>query len=159
MAGVAIPAKPVGASRLLLPADWTTPNSLAAVLTARAAFAVLPAVNSRESMLIGIVAIRNGVLRLFSIDNDDVEDDDDVESVADDARLSMPWGDARLCKVWGIPEISCGPDDMSVSASVPPEVPAAWAAAKACPVSPVGLVVCGGVPNGATCAALAEALA
>jgi hypothetical protein len=156
MAGVPVPtpAKPVDASTLVLepsPADWAAPNSFAAVLTARAAFAVLPVMKSLESMLIGIVAIRKGVLRVFSIDSDDVDDDDDVESVADDARLCKVWGDARLCRVWGIPEISCGPDDMSVSTSVPPEVPAA------CPVSPPELVVCGGVANGVTCAAVAEA--
>jgi hypothetical protein len=49
-------------------------------------------------MLIGIVAIRRGVLRVLSIDSADVEDDDDDESVADDATLSKPWGDARLCR-------------------------------------------------------------
>jgi hypothetical protein len=80
------------------PADWAAPSSLAAVLTARAAFAVLPVVKSLESMLIGIVAIRRGVLRVLSIDSADVEDDDDDESVADDATLSKPWGDARLCR-------------------------------------------------------------
>ena len=80
--------------------------------------AVLPVVKSLESMLIGIVAIRNGVLKLFSIDNDE----DDV-SVADDVRLAKLWGDARLCRAWGIPKISCGPDDMSVSTSVPVDVP------------------------------------
>ena len=71
------PAKPVDASTLVpepSPADWAAPNSLAAVLTARAAFAVLPVVKSLESMLIGIVAIRNGVLRVFSMDSDDVEE-------------------------------------------------------------------------------------
>lgn len=104
------PACPAGMAPEPSPADWAAPNSLAAVLTARAAFAVLPVVKSLESRLIGIVAIRNGVLSMFSIDSDDVEDDDvDVESVADDARLSKPWGDPRLCRVWGIPEISCGP--------------------------------------------------
>lgn len=137
------------------PADWAAPSSLAAVLTARAAFAVLPVVKSLESMLIGIVAIRKGVLRLFSSDSDDVDDDD--ESVVDDATLSNPWGDARLCRVWGVVEISCGPDDKSVSTSVPLELPAVWAAAAACPLTPPGLVVCGGVVNGVTCAAVAEA--
>lgn len=149
MAGIPVP---VDANRVVepSPADCAAPNSLAAVLTARAAFAVLPAVKSRESMLIGIVAIRRGVLREFSIDSDDVEDDDDdVESVVDDARLSTAWGDARLCRVCGIPEISCGPDDISVSVSIPPDVP----------FSPAGLAVCGGVANGVTCAALADALA
>jgi hypothetical protein len=72
---------------------------LAAVLTARAALAVLPVVKSLESMLIGIVAIRKGVLKLFSIDSDDVEDDDDEESVADEVRLAKLCGDARLCRV------------------------------------------------------------
>jgi hypothetical protein len=109
-------------------------------------------------MLIGIVAIRNGVLKALSSDSDD-EDDDDDESVAVDVRAAKLWGDARPCRVCGIPEISCGADDMSVSASVPAGVPAAWAVAAACAVSPPGLVVCGGVLNGVTCAAVADALA
>ncbi|MGA7135193.1 MAG: hypothetical protein WBZ15_23135 [Mycobacterium sp.] len=47
---------------------------------------------SLESMLIGVVAIRSGVLSSFSIDRADVEDDEDDESVAEDARLSKPCG-------------------------------------------------------------------
>ena len=93
--------KPVEASALVpepIPADWAAPNSLAAALTVRAALAVLPAVKSLDSMLIGIVAIRNGVLRLLSIDSDDVEDDDDDESVVEDVRAAKLWGEARLCR-------------------------------------------------------------
>ena len=126
------------------PADFAASNSLAAVLTVRAALAVLPAVKSLESMLIGIVAIRQGVLKALSSDSDDVEvvdDVDDVASVAVDVRAAKLWGDARLCSVCGIPEISCGADDMSVSASVPTGVPAAWAVAAACAASPAGVVV------------------
>lgn len=157
-----IPPKPVETSVVApepSPADWAAPNSLAAVLTARAALAVLPVVKSLDSMLIGIVAIRKGVLKLFSIDSDDVEDDDDDESVADDVRLAKLCGDARLCRIWGIPEISCGPDDMSVCTSVAPDALAAWAVAAVCAASPPGLVVCGAVVNGVTCEAVAEALA
>lgn len=112
------------------PADCAAPISLAAVVAARAAVAVLPAVNSLESMLIGIVAIRSGVLRLFSIDSDEDDEEEDV-SVAVDAAAAKLWGDARLCRLCCIPEISWGPEDMSVSTSVPLEVPAAWAAAAA----------------------------
>jgi hypothetical protein len=92
--------KPVEASALVpepSPADWAAPNSLAAALTVRAALAVLPAVKSLDSMLIGIVAIRNGVLRVLSIDSADVEDDDD-ESVVEDVRVAKLWGEARLCR-------------------------------------------------------------
>ena len=91
-----------------IPADCTAPSSLAAVLAARAALAVLPAVKSLESMLIGIVAIRKGVLREFSIDSDDDDDDDDDDdvSVAVAVRLARDWGDARLCRACGIPEIT-----------------------------------------------------
>ena len=71
---------------------------MAAVLTARAAFAVLPVVKSLESMLIGIVAIRNGVLRVLSIDSADVEDDDDDASVVEDVSAAKLWGEARLCR-------------------------------------------------------------
>jgi hypothetical protein len=67
-----------------------------------------------ESMLIGIIAIRAGVLSSFSIDRDEVEDDDESDP-HDARRLSKLCGDARLCTAWGIPEISCGPHDMSVS--------------------------------------------
>ena len=70
----------------------------AAALTVRAALAVLPAVKSLDSMLIGIVAIRNGVLRVLSIDSADVEDDDDDESVVEDVRAAKLWGEARLCR-------------------------------------------------------------
>ena len=139
-----------------IPADWATPNSLAAVLTARAAVAVLPVVKSLESMLIGIIAIRSGVLSSFSIDNEDVEDDEPDEPVAVEARAPRVCGDERLCRACGVPEMSCGPDDMIVSISVPLEVPADWAAALTCPASPLGLVVCGGVVNGVTCDAVAE---
>lgn len=140
------------------PAVWAAPNSLAAVVAARAAVALLPAVNSLESMLIGIVAIRRGVLRLLSIDSEDDDDDEEEDvSVAVDVRAARLWGDARLCRVWGMPEISCGPDDISVSILVPLDVPAAWAAAAVCAASPPGLVVCGGLVNGVTCAAVADA--
>jgi hypothetical protein len=107
-------------------------------------------------MLIGIVAIRKGVLSEFSIDKSDVDDDEEDVPVAVAVRLATAWGDARLCRVCGTPEISCGPDDMIVSASVPPDVAAAWAAAVLCPASPPGLVVCGGVVNGVTWEAAAE---
>lgn len=151
-AGAPLP-KPVEASALApepTPADCTAPSSLAAVLTARAAFAVLPVVNSRESMLIGIVASRNGVLRVFSSDDaDDDEDEDDV-SVAVDARLATLCGDARLCRLCGIPAISWGAEDINVSTSVVPDVPTACAPTTACPAGPAGLVVCGGMPNGVT---------
>lgn len=139
-----------------IPADSAAPNSLAAVLAARAAVAVLPVVKSLESMLIGIVAIRSGVLSSFSIDSDDVEDDEPDESVAVDARLARPCGEERLCRACGVPEMSCGPDDMIVSTSVPLEVPVDWAAAATWPASPLGLVVCGGAVNGVTCDAVAE---
>ena len=115
-----------------IPADWATPNSLAAVLTARAAVAVLPVVKSLESMLIGIIAIRSGVLSSFSIDNEDVEDDEPDDPVAVEARAPRVCGDERLCRACGVPEMSCGPDDMIVSISVPLEVPADWAAAATC---------------------------
>jgi len=156
------PPKPVEASTLTpapAPADCTAPSSLAAVLTARAAFAVLPVVKSRESMLIGIVAIRNGVLRLLSIDNDDADDEDDVDevSVAVDVRLATLCGDARLARLCCIPEISCGPEDINVSTSVVPEVPTACTDAAACPMDPAGLVVCGGLANGVDCTAVAAA--
>ena len=54
------------------------------------------------------------VLSSFSVDRDEVEDDDESDP-HDARRLSKLCGDARLCTAWGIPEISCGPDDMSVS--------------------------------------------
>lgn len=79
-----------------IPADWAAPNSLAAVVAALAAVAVLPAVKSRDSMLIGIVAIRNGVLSSLSSDIDD-EDEDDV-LVAVLARPLSACGDDRLCR-------------------------------------------------------------
>lgn len=160
-----IPPNPVDTSMLLpepSPADWAAPNSLAAVLTVRAALAVLPVVKSLDSMLIGIVAIRKGVLKLLSIDSDDVEvveDVDDVVSVAEDVRAAKLWGDARLCRICGTPEISSGPDDIRVSTSVPADAPAVWAVAAVCAASPPGLVVCGGVLNGVTCAAVADVLA
>ena len=72
-------------------------------------------------MLIGIDASFSGVLSSVSIDVADVEED---VPVAVDATLSRPCGDARLCNAWGIAETICGPDDMSVSRSVPLEVPA-----------------------------------
>lgn len=121
-----------------IPADWAAPSSLAAVVAAFAAVAVLPAVNSLDSMLIGIVAIRNGVLSSLSSDIDD-DDEDDV-SVAVVARPLRACGDDRLCRACGVLEINCGPDDMSVSTSVPLEVPTDWAAAATWPASPPGLV-------------------
>jgi hypothetical protein len=101
MAGAPVPPILVEASVPVpepRPTDFATPNSFAAVLTARAAVAVLPVVKSSDGMLIGVVAIRSGVLSSFSIDIADVEDDDDDEPVAEDATLSRPCGDARLCK-------------------------------------------------------------
>jgi hypothetical protein len=106
-------------------------------------------------MLIGIDANFIGVLSSLSNDIED-DDDDDVESVAVDAMLLKLCGDERLCNAWGIPEMSCGPDDMIVSASVPLEVPADCAAAATWVASPPGLVVCGGVVNGVTCDAVDE---
>jgi hypothetical protein len=101
MAGAPVPPILVEASVPVpepRPTDLATPNSFAAVLTARAAVALLPVVKSLDSMLIGVVAICSGVLSSFSIDIADVEDDDDDEPVAEDATLSRPCGDARLCK-------------------------------------------------------------
>jgi hypothetical protein len=138
-----------------IPADWAAPSSLAAVVAALAAVAVLPAVKSLDSMLIGIVAIRSGVLSSLSSDIDD-DDEDDV-SVAVDARPLRACGDDRLCRACGVLEINCGPEDMSVSRSVPPEVPTDWAAAATWPAGPLGLVVWGGEVNGLTCDAVAEA--
>ena len=46
---------------------------------------------------------------------------------------------------------------MIVSRSVPPEVPADWAAATDWLTRPLELVVCGGAVNGVTCDAVAEA--
>lgn len=91
-----MPPMPVGLSapRDASPTEWAAPSSLAAVVAALAAVAVLPAVNSLDSMLIGIDANLMGVLRSFSIDIADVEED---EPVADDVMLSRPCGDARLC--------------------------------------------------------------
>ena len=109
-----------------IPADWADPNSLAAVVAALAAVAVLPAVNSLDSMLIGIVAIRSGVLSSLSSDIDD--DDEDEVSVEVVARALRAWGDDRLCRACGVLEINCGPDAMTVSMSVPLEVPTDWAA-------------------------------
>ena len=139
-----------------IPADWAAPNSLAAVLTARAAVALLPVVKSLDNMLIGIIAIRIGMLSWFSIDNADVEPDEPDEPVAVDARLLSVCGAERLCRACGVPEMSCGPDDMIVSTSVPLAVPADWSAAATWPASPLGLVVCGGVVNGVICDAVDE---
>lgn len=105
------------------PTACAAPNSLAAVVAALAAVAVLPAVNNLDSMLIGIDASLSGVLSSFSIDIADVEDVV-VEPVVVEATVSRLCGDARLCKACGIPEIICGPDDMSVSTSVPLDTPA-----------------------------------
>ena len=138
-----------------IPADWAAPSSLAAVVAALAAVAVLPAVNSLDSMLIGIDASLIGVLSSLSNDIED-DDDDDVVSVAVDVRALNACGDDRLCNAWGIPEMSCGPEDMIVSASVPPEVAADWAAVATWVARPPGLVVCGGVVNGLTCDAVDE---
>jgi len=82
----------------------------------------VPAVNSLDSMLMGIDAGFSGVLSSFMIDVADVEEVD--EPVAVDATVSAACGDARLCRACGIPEMTCGPVDMIVSRSVPPEVPA-----------------------------------
>ncbi|MGA9492443.1 MAG: hypothetical protein WBV80_19635 [Mycobacterium sp.] len=106
------------------PTPCAAPNSLAAVVAALAAVAVLPAVNNLDNMLIGIDASLSGVLSSFSIDIADVEDDDVEVPVAAEAMLSRVCGVARLCRACGIPEITCGPDDISVSTSVPLEVPA-----------------------------------
>ena len=84
MAGAPVPPILVEASVPVpepRPTDLATPNSFAAVLTARAAVALLPVVKSLDSMLIGVVAICSGVLSSFSIDIADVEDDDDDEPV------------------------------------------------------------------------------
>ena len=125
---------------------------MAAVVAAFAAVAVLPAVNSLDSMLIGIDANFIGVLSSLSICvNDMPEEDDDVEvPVAVSVRLLRACGDDRLCSACGVLEMSCGPADMSVSTSVPLEVPAAWATDAAWPAGPLGLVVCGGGVNGVT---------
>lgn len=122
-----------------IPADWAAPSSLAAVVAAFAAVAVLPAVNSLDSMLIGIVASRSGVLSSLSSDID--EDDEDDVSVAVAVRPVRACGDERLCRACGVLESNCGPDDMIVSTSVPLVVPTDWAAAATWPPSPPGLVV------------------
>ena len=150
-----MPAEPRAPVLDVSPTAFAAPSSLAAVVAALAAVAVLPAVNSLDIMLMGIDANFSGVLSSFMIDVADVEDVD--ESVAVDATLSRACGDARLCRACGIPEMSCGPDDMIVSTSVALEVPADWAAAADWLTRPLELVVCGGVVNGVTCDAVAEA--
>lgn len=77
-----------------------------------------PIMNIRMSMLMGIIAIRTGMLR---DDNDDSDDSDDVEDEED----VVDAADARSCSACGVAEISCGPADMTVSACMPAEVPAA----------------------------------
>jgi hypothetical protein len=89
-----------------IPADWAAPSSLAAVVAALAAVAVLPAVNSLDSMLIGIDANFIGVLSSLSNDIVADEDNDDVVSVAVDATAVKLCGDERLCNAWGSPEMS-----------------------------------------------------
>lgn len=160
MTGAPVPRPliPVSVNALVpepIPADWTAPSSLAAVVAALAAVAVLPAVNSLDSMLIGIDANFIGVLS--SLSNAVEDDDDDVVSVAVEATALRLWGEERLCNACGIPEMSWGPDDMIVSASVVPEVAADWAVEATWVASPLGLVVCGGVVNGVTCDAVDEA--
>ena len=88
-------------------------------------------------MLIGIDANLIGVLSSLSSEDDDSDEDDDEVSVAVEAKPLRVWGDERLCSACGVLEINCGPEDMSDSTSVPPDVPAAWAAAAACPDDPL----------------------
>src|SRR6201996_969742 len=92
------PLKPVSVNAFApepIPADWAAPNSLAAVVAALAAVAVLPAVNSLDSMDIGIDANFIGVLSSLS---SDIEDEDDEVSVAVEASPLSVCGDERLCR-------------------------------------------------------------
>lgn len=89
-----------------IPADWATPNSLAAVVAALAAVAVLPAVNSLDIMLIGIDANFIGVLSSLSSDVAELEDEEPDESVAVVVTPLRACADERPCRACGVAEIS-----------------------------------------------------
>src|SRR3984893_11058223 len=91
-----MPAGPRAPVLDVSPTACAAPSSLAAVVAALAAVGVLPAVNSLDSMLMGIDASLSGVLSSFMTDVGDVEDVD--ESVAVDATPSRACGDARHCR-------------------------------------------------------------
>ena len=137
------------------PTACAAPNSLAAVVAALAAVAVLPAVNNLDSMLIGIDASLSGVLSSFSIDIADVED---VVSNRSSSRRQVQA--LRRCEaLQGLrhsrnhlrprrhERLDVGtagrPGGLGCGATGPP--------------GRSELVVCGGVVNGVTCDAVAEA--
>lgn len=115
------PSVPVLEASPLLTIDRTAPAPVAATPEAVAFAAVLvpPIMNIRMSMLIGIVAMRAGMVSALSDDIDDIPDSGEVDDEDDPDA-----GEARVCSACGVAEISC-PADMTVSACVPAEVPAA----------------------------------
>lgn len=147
------PTPAVAADPVVKPVSVTEPAvpAAAAGAAARPAVAPLaplaPVINMRMSMLIGIIAIRNGIINEERPASDDVEAPDGV-SVA---------GAARLCNAAGVVEISCGPWDINVSVSVPVVAAADCASEKAWVACPDGSVVCGGEVNGLTWVATADA--
>lgn len=130
---------PVAAAVVAASSPLATSPITAPVVAARAVL-LPPVMNIRMSVLIGIIAIRAGMLSElseFSDDSDDDDEDDAVDPLADVARS---------CSADGVAVSSCGPADMMVSESVPAEAPTAWVAAAAWFARPpVGLVVCGGM--------------
>lgn len=109
------PTAPVAA---LSPLFTTEPMAPAPAVAALAAVFVPPVMNIRMSMLIGIIAIRKGMVSVLSDDSDDRPDVlvDDVPDT--DVSPSKTCGAASPCNACGAAEITCGPADITVSACV-----------------------------------------
>jgi hypothetical protein len=89
-------------------------------------------------MLIGIIAMRSGMVSEVRLDSDAVEVPDGVSVT----------GAASVCSAAGVVEISCGPWLIKVSVSAPVVAAADCATDEAWLAGGGGAVVCGGEVNG-----------